>query len=87
MQPVKLTIEGQFWDSQIYMGLLYLFGRDGSLVVIDWDRLVDNLARQTHQKFAVEAALRRSDHLYGPSARLFLSDPTVADLMTIANAH
>lgn len=74
MQPVKLTLEGQFWDTQIYMGFLYLFMRDGSLTVIDWDRLVRDLGKRTGQLFAMESALRRSDHLYGPSARMFLTD-------------
>ena len=74
MQPVKLTIEGHFWDTQVYMGFLYLFGRDGSLTVIDWDRLAADVGVRTDQSFAVEAALRRSDHLYGPSARMFLDD-------------
>lgn len=77
MRPVKLTLEGQFWDTQIYMGFLYLFVRDGSLTVIDWDRLVSNLGERTGQLFATEAALRRSDHLYGPSARMFLTDPGI----------
>jgi len=77
MQPVKLTIEGKFWDTQVYMGFLYLFARDGSLVVIDWDRLINDLGHRTNQLFATEAALRRSDHLYGPSARMFLNDPEV----------
>jgi len=29
MQPVKIAIPGQFWDSQIYRGKLYLFERTG----------------------------------------------------------
>ncbi len=81
MQPVKLRLEGEFWDTQIYMGFLYLFARDGSLVVIDWDRLVGDLGERTGQAFATEAALRRSDHLYGPSARLFLTDPGIRSVV------
>ncbi len=77
MQPVKLTLEGQFWDTQIYMGFLYLFVRDGSLTVIDWDRLVTDLGERTGQLFATESALRASDLLYGPSARMFLANPEI----------
>lgn len=81
MQPVKLTIDGHFWDSQVYMGFLYLFARDGSLTVIDWDRLIGDVGARTGKMFAAEAALKRSDHLYGPSARMFLDDPELRALV------
>lgn len=81
MQPIKLTISGAFWDTQIYMGFMYLFKRDGSLMVVDWDRLVTDLGIRTGKTFAIEAAFRRSDHLYGPSARMFLEDRTFKDMV------
>src|SRR5688572_176576 len=52
MQPVKLSISGQWWDSHIYAGRLYLFGQDGSLTAVDWDRLISDLADGADVGFA-----------------------------------
>ena len=40
MQPVKLTIEGVYWDSQIYSGEMLLFDADGAVHRIDWRGLL-----------------------------------------------
>ena len=41
MQPVKINIEGNYFDCQIYSGRLYLWTFDGDLKVIDWNALVN----------------------------------------------
>src|SRR5437867_4255965 len=41
--PVRLTLQGRYWDSQLYSGSLVLFGRDGSLFRANWERFVHGL--------------------------------------------
>lgn len=43
MKPKKLVIEGEYLDSQIYRGRLYLWTFDGRLVVYDWNSIVNYL--------------------------------------------
>lgn len=31
MSPLKLIIPGRYWDSQVYRGRIYPFGRDGEI--------------------------------------------------------
>jgi len=82
MQPVTLVIPGQFWDSQIYRGRLYLFGRDGSIRTLDWDRLIGTLVLPARLRLAAECAFCRSDYLYGSNWTLFFSDPEIKELVT-----
>lgn len=74
MPPLKLTIAGQYWDSQIYMGRLHLFGADGDIQTIDWDRLVESLRIAESLELALEYAFLRSDYLYGHELQRLLRD-------------
>ena len=74
MQPLKLTIPGKFWDSQIYAGRLYLFRTDGSLFTLNWDSLIEDWLIDPQHRVAFECAFRRSDYLYKPEFSLLFSD-------------
>lgn len=39
-EPFRLSIEGDYWDVQLYMGVLYLWETDNGLIIIDWDKLI-----------------------------------------------
>lgn len=65
MEPKKIVIEGEYLDSQIYRGRLYLWTFDGRLVVYDWNSLVDSLYGDENQyaryAFKEGAALYKSN--------------------------
>lgn len=82
MQPVRLTIPGDFWDSQIYRGRLYLTAMDGSLFVYDWDALVESLIRTPHDRLAVTCALSLGDYLYGDRWALVFDDPNIKEILS-----
>lgn len=44
MQPITLTIHGDYWDSFIYKGKLYIWAYSEELTIYDWDQIVDFLA-------------------------------------------
>ena len=79
MQPLRLSIPGRFWDSQIYAGRLYLFTEAGSVCTIDWDRLVSEW--QVALRLALECAFRRSDYLYALDFSLLLQDEDIKTII------
>lgn len=50
MQPIKITIEGDYYDCQIYRGRLYLWTFDGDLKVYDWDETVKSLIERINSE-------------------------------------
>lgn len=81
MQPVKLIVTGEYWDSHLYKGVLYLFGTDSSLRQIDWETLIKNWNIPKELSIAAECAFSRSDLLYHESLDGFFRDPEVRSLM------
>lgn len=81
MQPVKLVIPGNFWDTQIYAGRLYLFGRSGEIQAINWDSLIGTWQVAVSLELALRCAFRQSDYLYGDMSDV-LRDQEVREVMT-----
>ena len=75
MRPLKLSIAGSFWDSQIYAGRLYLFTDNGAIRTLDWDLVVSGWQIDQRLRLAMECAFRRSDYLYSSDFSLLLHDP------------
>lgn len=81
MQPIKLTIFGKFWDSQLYKGRLYLFDLDGSLRVVDWDKLIESFHIPDRCDVVMECAFTRSDYLYGNKWQRFFADAEIKSIL------
>lgn len=81
MSPLKLIVPGRYWDSQIYRGKLHLFGMDGDILTLDWDRLIDKLQVREDLKLAVQSAFQRSDFLYGVAATGIFHDSEIRESM------
>lgn len=78
MRSVKLTLDGEYWDSQIYSGELILFGFDGGMHRIDWRQIIDAIAsRDSPIQTAVRVAFSDSDLFYNPKVRKILCDPAL----------
>ena len=43
MSFLKLTIHGDFWDSYLYGGQLYLFKSDGDISIVSWKKLISGI--------------------------------------------
>lgn len=81
MPALKLTIPGNFWDSQIYMGKLYLWTREGDVITYDWEQLVDSLPDNEYTNLALRCAFARSDYLYRPQLAELFDDRDVGALL------
>ncbi|HTV39766.1 MAG TPA: hypothetical protein VMF08_04270 [Candidatus Sulfotelmatobacter sp.] len=79
--PLRLVLEGQFWDSHIYMGKLYLFTLDGRVHTVEWDRLVSEFALPTELALPMQYAFSRSDYLYDNQRDLTFQDPQVREVI------
>ena len=55
-KPVKLKIYGDYWDSQIYNGKLYLWTMEGTIKIINWDTLIASLTENPEINFALKVA-------------------------------
>jgi hypothetical protein len=81
MQPLKMIIYGQFWDSQIYAGRLYLFTLNGEIITVDWDALLSKWPLEKRLRVALVAAFLRSDFLYGADLFALFRDPDIRRLI------
>lgn len=81
MQPLRLTLEGRYWDSIVYRGRLYLFGLSGDIRTFNWDSLIDSLIVDKSLRLPLDCAFRRSDFLYGPALQTMFGDPEVRALV------
>ena len=81
MQPVKLTIPGDFWDSQIYRGRLYLWDMENALRVYDWDALIHSLQDDERIKLPLLCSFTRGDYLYHVDWSLVFDDQEVRHLL------
>lgn len=66
MRPLKITIEGDYYDSHIYSGCLYLWTIDGTILSLDWNRLLASISIDDRLSLALSCAFFKSDYLYGP---------------------
>ena len=81
MQPLMLSIPGDFWDVQIYRGRLYLWHYDGRLSVYDWEKLIELAYPKAGRSLAVKAAWLRGNALYNPDALAVFDDPAFRKLL------
>src|ERR1700722_11508279 len=77
MRPVTISLEGEWWDSLLYMGRWYLVGLDGTVRIIDWNRMIEAWEVEEDLLLPLYCAFARSDSLYGNRWRLVLGDPSI----------
>lgn len=81
MQPVKMVIPGEYWDSFIYKGRLYLFGMEGDIRSIGWDEFVSEWQVPEESRIAFVCAYLRSDYLYSSEVQDLLRDSEVRPII------
>lgn len=67
MQPVKITIKGDYYDCQIYRGRLYLWTFDGDLKVYNWNDIVQSFIKKETDKIAMTFCFMDGNYLYKSS--------------------
>lgn len=77
MRAVKLVIPGQWWDSLIYAGHLYLFDRNGDVRVINWQRMIERWPIADELGLPMLCSFARGDSLYGARWKPVVEDPEI----------
>jgi hypothetical protein len=67
MQPVKITLKGDYYDCQIYRGRLYLWTFNGDLKVYNWNEIVQSLIKKDTDKIALTFCFLDGNYLYKSS--------------------
>lgn len=67
MQPVKITIKGDYYDCQIYRGRLYLWTFNGDLKVYNWNEIVQSFIKKKTDKIAMTFCFLDGNYLYKSS--------------------
>lgn len=87
MQPVKISIMGNYYDCQIYYGRLYLWTFDGSLKIINWGKLIRGLDYYRQDKLSMRCCFMESNFLYKPDVQFLFSDKEYKNLMSKKLKH
>jgi hypothetical protein len=72
VNPIKIQIQGDYWDSILYKGRLYIWTMNGSIKVLDWDKMVDGLTDSIELNRTLECAFKQGDFLYSGKNRALL---------------
>jgi hypothetical protein len=78
LQPLKLTIPGAYYDSQIYDGYLYLWKTDGSILVLDWDKLIESIGINEKLRIVLTLGFQYGDKLY---ENLLIQDTEIKNML------
>ncbi len=81
MQPVKITIRGDYFDCQIYRGRLYLWTFSGDLKVYNWNDLVRSFIKRDSDKIAFTFCFLDGNYLYKSSLIELFRDSEFKELL------
>lgn len=81
MNPARITIQGNYWDCQIYRGRLYLFTIDGTIKTINWNNLVGFLQTDEYINVALSYAYKNGRNLYHPEFNDLFKDSEIRSLL------
>jgi hypothetical protein len=81
MQPVKITIKGDYYDCQIYRGRLYLWTFDGDLKVYKWNEIVQSFIKKDTDKIAMTFCFLDGNYLYRSSLIELFRDKEFKNLL------
>ncbi|MBE2255594.1 MAG: hypothetical protein IAE65_05285 [Ignavibacteria bacterium] len=83
MQSLKINIEGDFWDSHMYMNRLYIWTYKGSVKVINWEKFIDYICDlYPEHKLPILCAFSRGDLLYNKVFESIFQDVDIKKLIT-----
>jgi hypothetical protein len=81
MQPVKVIIQGDYFDCQIYRGRLYLWTFNGELKVYNWNELIRSLIKKETDKIAMTFCFLDGNYLYKSSLIELFKDDDFRNLL------
>lgn len=74
MQPIKITLLGDYYDCQLYRGRLYLWTFDGELRIYDWDRIIDKVVGRNGDWLTFLYGYKDGRYLYSNKTKQLFED-------------
>ncbi len=82
MQPLKITIYGDFWDVQIYKDRLYLWDMNGNLYIYNWGKSIESMYnKDKFIELPIICGFSRGDYLYNSNFDLIYKDSEIKNLI------
>ena len=77
MQPLKITLFGNYYDCQLYRGRLYLWTFDGELRIYNWDQIVDRVVECNGDWLTFKYGYKEGRYLYGNKTKELFEDKEI----------
>jgi len=74
MQPLKITLLGNYYDCQLYRGRLYLWTFDGDLCIYDWNQIIDTIIGRGEDWLTYRYGYKDGRYLYGSKTKQLFED-------------
>ncbi|MBL7690599.1 MAG: hypothetical protein JNM41_03325 [Flavipsychrobacter sp.] len=81
MQPVKISISGDYIDCQIYRGRLYLWTFDGTVKVYNWDEMINSLSDNISDAVTLKFCFLDGNALYRTDLKGLFKDPDYKNIL------
>lgn len=75
IDPVRIIIIGKYYDCQMYRGRLYLWTMDGSIIVYDWNKVINQIViPKFKEKLPFVFSFMEGNFLYNKRVSYIFSD-------------
>lgn len=81
MQPLKITLFGDYYDCQLYRGRLYLWTFDGELRIYDWDQIIDRIVERNGDWLTFLYGYKDGRYLYGSKTKRLFEDDEFKEIV------
>ena len=81
MQPLKITLFGNYYDCQLYRGRLYLWTFDGDLRIYDWDQIIDKVVKHNGDWLTFLYGYKDGRYLYGSKTKMLFEDDEFKEIV------
>lgn len=81
MQPLRITIPGDYWDCWLYRDLLYLWTMNGEVVTYRWSALIEALKGDSVDGLALDLAFVSGSDFYGVARSKLFADAEIRRIL------
>lgn len=81
MQPLRISLYGNYYDCQLYRGRLYLWTFDGDLRIYNWDQIVDKVVERNGEWLTFKYGYKDGRYLYGKNTRELFEDEEIKQIV------
>ena len=74
MQPLKITLLGNYYDCQLYRGRLYLWTFDGDLCIYDWNQIINTIIGRGEDWLTFRYGYKDGRYLYNSKTKQLFED-------------